>query len=107
MMKARRKVAIRTGLSFIAMLLSTVPQLSARAQFAGIASSALGEIQLAREPATVVSTIATDQDSNSSKNGIQYNGGSIIDDAPGVNVYFIWYGDWSGQTTARHVLLNF
>src|SRR5579871_1463499 len=30
-------------------------------------------------------------------NGIQYNGGPVIDSAHGANVYFIWYGDWSGD----------
>jgi hypothetical protein len=40
-------------------------------------------------------------------NGIQYNGGSILDDAGGVNVYFIWYGDWSKDRDAKRILENF
>ncbi len=30
-----------------------------------------------------------------------------MDDANGVNVYFIWYGDWSKDTLAQKVLVNF
>jgi hypothetical protein len=43
----------------------------------------------------------------SANNGIQYNGGPIMDDANGVNVYFIWYGDWSKNQLAQRVLVNF
>jgi Phosphate-induced protein 1 conserved region len=43
----------------------------------------------------------------SANNGIQYNGGPIMDDANGVNVYFIWYGDWSKDTDAQRILVNF
>jgi len=39
-------------------------------------------------------------------NGIAYNGGPIMDDANGVNVYFIWYGDWSKDQLAQKVLVN-
>ena len=28
-------------------------------------------------------------------NGITYNGGPVMNNPNGVNVYFIWYGDWS------------
>ena len=41
------------------------------------------------------------------RNGIPYNGGPIMDDANGVNVYFIWYGDWSTDRRAQQVLTNF
>jgi hypothetical protein len=40
-------------------------------------------------------------------NGIQYSGGPVIDDAPGVNVYLIWYGAWGNDSLARHVIRNF
>lgn len=40
-------------------------------------------------------------------NGIQYNGGPILDDASGVNVYFIWYGEWCRNVDAKRVLENF
>lgn len=39
-------------------------------------------------------------------NGIAYNGGPILDDAKGVNVYYIWYGDWSKDQLAQKVLVN-
>jgi hypothetical protein len=38
---------------------------------------------------------------------MQYLGGDILDDANGVNVYFIWYGDWSKDHLAQKVLVNF
>ena len=37
-------------------------------------------------------------------NGIQYHGGLIMDDANGVNVYYIWYGSWT--KAAKYVLVN-
>jgi hypothetical protein len=40
-------------------------------------------------------------------NGITYNGGPIIDDANGVNVYYIWYGDWSKDTAAQTIMTDF
>jgi len=33
----------------------------------------------------------------STYNGIQYNGGPVMNHVNGVNVYFIWYGNWSGS----------
>jgi hypothetical protein len=45
--------------------------------------------------------------SSSTNNGITYNGGPIIDDANGVNVYYIWYGDWSKDTAAQTILTDF
>ena len=39
-------------------------------------------------------------------NGIAYNGGPIMDDANGVNVYYIWYGDWSHDRDAQKILVN-
>jgi hypothetical protein len=40
-------------------------------------------------------------------NGITYNGGPIIDDANGVNVYYIWYGDWSKDKAAQTIMTDF
>src|SRR4029077_13366618 len=40
-------------------------------------------------------------------NSITYHGGPIIDDANGVNVYFIWYGDWSKNTAAQTIVTDF
>ena len=36
---------------------------------------------------------------NSGYNGIDYHGGPVMNDPHGVNVYFIWYGNWSNDTT--------
>ena len=47
----------------------------------------------------VMPTIGQAASSTPKYNGITYNGGPIIDDANGVNVYYIWYGDWSKNTT--------
>ncbi len=33
-----------------------------------------------------------------SSNGISYHGGPVMTNASGVNVYYIWYGNWSGNT---------
>jgi hypothetical protein len=30
-------------------------------------------------------------------NGIQYQGGPVMNDPRGVNAYYIWYGNWSGS----------
>jgi hypothetical protein len=40
-------------------------------------------------------------------NGIPYNGGPIIDDANGVNVYYIWYGDWRKDKATQDTLTHF
>ena len=40
-------------------------------------------------------------------NGINYNGGPIFDDANGINVYFIWYGNWSNDTAAQTIVTDF
>lgn len=39
-------------------------------------------------------------------NGIAYNSGPIMDDANGVNAYYIWYGDWSYDPLVKKVLAN-
>ncbi|HJV63942.1 MAG TPA: hypothetical protein VJ743_23540 [Albitalea sp.] len=31
-------------------------------------------------------------------NGIYYHGGPLLNDSAGTNVYYIWYGNWSGNT---------
>jgi hypothetical protein len=31
-------------------------------------------------------------------NGINYNGGPVMTNAAGTNIYYIWYGTWSGNT---------
>lgn len=36
----------------------------------------------------------------SGSNGITYHGGPVMTDANGVNVYYIWYGNWSGNNAA-------
>ena len=38
--------------------------------------------------------------------GIQYHGGAVMNDANGVNVYIVWYGDW-GSDTAKTILPTF
>jgi len=40
-------------------------------------------------------------------NGITYNGGRIIDDANGVNAYYIWYGNWSKNKAAQTIMTDF
>ena len=39
-------------------------------------------------------------------NGINYHGGPVMTNAAGNNVYFIWYGNWSGNT-ATTILPDF
>jgi len=42
-------------------------------------------------------------------NGIQYHGGPVMSTPQGVNVYFIWYGDWSSanDTAAQSIVNDF
>jgi Phosphate-induced protein 1 conserved region len=40
-------------------------------------------------------------------NGIQYHGGPVINNAQGVNVYLIWYGNWSGDPLAQSIVTDF
>ncbi len=35
---------------------------------------------------------------NSGANGISYHGGPLLNSANGTNVYYIWYGNWAGNT---------
>ena len=44
---------------------------------------------------------------NSTKNGIAFNGGAVMDSSKGVNVYYIWYGDWSSNPGAGQILTDF
>jgi hypothetical protein len=37
-------------------------------------------------------------------NGINYNGGPVMTDSNGVNVYYIWYGNWSSNAIAQTIL---
>jgi len=38
-------------------------------------------------------------------NGISYNNGPVMRN--GVNIYYIWYGDWSQDSTANAILTNY
>ncbi len=40
-------------------------------------------------------------------NGISCDGGPIINDGPGVNAYFIWYGNWSSNQDAQRIRVKF
>jgi len=42
-------------------------------------------------------------------NGIQYHGGPVLSTAQGVNVYFIWYGNWSSPSdrAAQSIVTDF
>src|SRR6266403_6148349 len=42
-------------------------------------------------------------------NGIRYHGGPVMSTAQGVNVYFIWYGNWSSpsDTAAQSIVTDF
>jgi len=44
---------------------------------------------------------------SSANNGIAFNGGPVLDSFKGVNVYYIWYGDWSSNPGARQILTDF
>jgi hypothetical protein len=59
------------------------------------------------ERAGVMPTMGQAASSAPKDNGIQYHGGPIMDDANGVNVYFIWYGDWSKDTAAQTIVTDF
>ena len=39
-------------------------------------------------------------------NGIEYHGGPVLNKPSGTNVYFIWYGNWSGDS-AKRILPDF
>jgi len=56
--------------------------------------------------AAVTAPSALSSTAPTASNGIAYNGGPIMDDANGVNVYYIWYGDWSKDQLAQKVLVN-
>jgi hypothetical protein len=43
----------------------------------------------------------------SSNNGISYRGGPVMVDPSGVNVYYIWYGNWTADVAAQGILRNF
>src|SRR4051812_38815528 len=34
-------------------------------------------------------------------NGIVYNGGPLLNSTAGTNLYFIWYGNWNGNTATE------
>jgi phosphate-induced protein 1 len=55
----------------------------------------------------IMSVINRSTSATAKYNGITYNGGPIIDDANGVNVYYIWYGDWSKDKDAQTILTDF
>jgi hypothetical protein len=55
----------------------------------------------------VMPTMGQAANSTPKDNGIQYHGGPIIDDANGINVYFIWYGDWSKDAAAQTIVTDF
>ncbi len=40
-------------------------------------------------------------------NGIQYHGGPVMNTTQAVNVYLIWYGNWSGDTLAQSIVTDF
>jgi len=40
-------------------------------------------------------------------NGIQYHGGPVMNSTQGVNVYLIWYGNWSGDPLAQSIVTDF
>jgi hypothetical protein len=43
---------------------------------------------------------------NSTGNGIEYHGGPVLNNRNGPTLYFIWYGDWSGNS-ATQILPDF
>ena len=43
--------------------------------------------------------------SGTTGNGINYNGGPVMN--TGVNMYYIFYGNWSGYPLANGILTNF
>jgi hypothetical protein len=40
-------------------------------------------------------------------NGIQYHGGPVISAPQGVNVYLIWYGNWSSDPATQSIVTDF
>jgi hypothetical protein len=55
----------------------------------------------------IASVINSSASATPKYNGIPYQGGPIIDDANGVNVYYIWYGDWSKNIAAQTIVTDF
>ena len=51
-------------------------------------------------------TAALAGQTNPVDNGIEYHGGPVLNDPHGTNVYFIWYGNWTGDS-AKQILPDF
>jgi len=66
------------------------------------ASMAIGSAAIAATPdgkgMTPKSPVEAAGVSTQLKMNIKYHGGAVMNKAEGTNVYYIWYGDWSGDT---------
>jgi hypothetical protein len=58
-------------------------------------------------PAAALAQQPASNTANVPFNGITYNGGEVMDDPHGTNVYYIWYGDWSRDPLAQTILTDF
>ncbi|HXE37122.1 MAG TPA: hypothetical protein VN639_01515 [Azonexus sp.] len=63
-----------------------------------------GSKEIANFPGNASSGHARPKPGGGSNNGISYRGGPVMVNANGVNVYYIWYGNWSGDSTAQTIL---
>lgn len=67
--------------------------------FLNVACWAQSSLSLAAEPHRVPAKgAAASSQPIATYNGILYNGGPVMNHVNGVNVYFIWYGNWSGSS---------
>lgn len=62
-----------------------------------LASPPVGGIRPKNSAVKSTSQSSTSQP-NPTYNGIDYHGGPVMNDPHGVNVYLIWYGNWSNDT---------
>ena len=98
-------VTFRSGASTLgtATLISGTAVLSASFPATGtypVAAAYLGNannVGSTSSTASIVVTAAPPSKTPDTSNGIAYWGGSVM--SSGVNVYFIWYGNWAGDTT--------
>lgn len=64
-----------------------------------------GERAFPAPPRVNVNTNAGTHAAKTSSNGINYHGGPVLTNAAGTDAYYIWYGNWSGNT-ATTILTN-
>lgn len=65
--------------------------------FLNVTCRAQVDLSLAVQPHGIPAKGAAVSQPIATYNGIQYNGGPVMNQVNGVNVYFIWYGNWTGS----------